>query len=139
MRIKRSSKGSNQSQKNRNSKKINDPILVRKSKPPDQLRTIKCNFNNLIIDDEVIDTINDAIKRSNSLYTHSCYFMRSYILYKYENNQDIPEINDKFIKMVIKCLSKDSKADRPPSADSAILLADFNTFYKKYYKKNGIH
>jgi hypothetical protein len=110
--------------------------IIRKSKPPSELRTIKGNFNQLAVNDEdILEILFDAIRRCHSLYTHVSFFIRLFVLNKYHNNDKIPIIDDKFIKMVFKCLTKDSTQGRPPSKKSKIILDELNEFYEKYYKK----
>ena len=71
----------------------------------------------------------NVIKRANKLVFINYHFIRSYILYLYENDKDIPKIDQKFIMQAFRILQKKS---RGPKGKFDKTLIDF-------YNKIFIH
>jgi len=66
------------------------------SEPPDKYRCLKVPISSLVINgstnDNVLNILNNAILRTNAI-THKTYLLlRLWILKKYHNNIEIPEI-----------------------------------------------
>ena len=59
-----------------------------------------------------------------------------YLIYKYNKNEEFPEIDDIFIKSIIKTLTKrQDTRGKPPSENTKKLLEELKEFYSKEYKK----
>jgi len=68
------------------------------TEPPDKYRCLKVPITSLVINknssanDNILNILNDAILRTNAI-THKTYLLlRLWILKKYHNNIEIPEI-----------------------------------------------
>jgi hypothetical protein len=75
-------------------------------------KVIKTRLSNIIKNDKleiVSDVINDVVNRINKLTIFSYQFIRCYVLYCYENNIAIPVINEEFVTVVFKVLSKEKQ------------------------------
>ena len=59
-------------------------------------------------------------------------FMRLYFLYKYENNQDFPEVDSQFALYCIRTLGTRDK--RGSQSKNTILLEELESFYDKEFK-----
>ena len=85
--------------------------------PPDKLRTVKCSFKNIIKDKDNTNIIFDAVIRTNKIITYSYQFLRLIILYLYNKNKQIIDINVDTIKMTFKVLIKDSCGPNPKGSN----------------------
>jgi len=65
-------------------------------KPPDKLRTVKCSFKDIIKDKNNINVIFDAVIRTNKIISYTYQFLRLVILYLYDRNKQIIDINEEF-------------------------------------------
>lgn len=63
-------------------------------KPLDKLRTVKCSFKDIIKDKDNINIIFDAVIRTNKIITYSYQFLRLVILYLYDRNKQLININE---------------------------------------------
>ena len=103
-------------------------------KPPDKLRTVKCSFKDIIKDKDNINIIFDAVIRTNKIITYSYQFLRLIILYLYDKNKQIIDINEDTIKMTFKVLIKDSCGPKPKGSNLE-LYNEFVRFYNIKCKK----
>jgi hypothetical protein len=104
------------------------------------IRNIKISANKKT----TIDIIQDAVYRTNKIVIHTYNFLKLYILYLYDNNLDIPLINEHFVKMIMRVISsrKDnrggSKSSKKTVNMNKKLISFYNIFYKKTINKNDI-
>ena len=82
--------------------------------------------------------LTDVIKRANKIIFINYHFIRSYILYLYENDIEIPNIDQKFIMQSFRILQKKS---RGPKGKFDKLLVDFynKIFIKTLYPNKTIN
>jgi len=95
-----------------------------------QYRTFKVKLKDIVLNNTVYDKIINGCKRSNIIISHVYQFIRLYILSLNYNN--IPIIDEKFIKVVFKLLS--FKSGGPKVKDEKLILLNLlNTFYENTY------
>jgi len=81
---------------------------------------------------EVQPVITNLVFEMNDLMIHSYQFIRLYILQCYNNNQPLPEINEKFILYCIKVLGEKTNTGRKEKDTS--MLDTLQEFYDKEYQ-----
>lgn len=91
-------------------------------------KTIKCKMKDILFDDIDYTKFFEIIEISNKIVTISYFFMRSYILYCYENENTLPILNKKFIKDTISLLTKSTGAGPKSHVDISM-----NEFYNKEF------
>jgi len=107
-----------------------------KNEPPDKYRCLKLPISSIIYknDDKkeattkTLETLQNAILRTNSITTKTYFLLRLWILHKYHNNQPIPEITTDTISMCMKSVMKASSGQKP-KGDNAILLQEFQNLH----------
>ena len=98
--------------------------MYKKVKPPDKYRCIKLPIQKIIKSDlpiDVLERINDAVSRTNTITTNSYFLLRLWVLQKYHNNQEIPIITEDTIRMSMKSLVKASAGPKPKGNNLALL------------------
>lgn len=98
--------------------------MYEKVKPPDKYRCIKLPIQKIIKSDlpiDVLERINDAVSRTNTITTNSYFLLRLWVLQKYHNNQEIPIITEDTIRMSMKSLVKASAGPKPKGNNLALL------------------
>lgn len=114
--------------------------------PPDKYHTMKCPLKNILIDIQKMPILFDAMMRTHKLVIQTYQFIRLWILKKYNEKKDIPEISENTIKMAFIILSgkeqkeqkeqtEQKKAGPKPKGENADLLTEFEKFYKEEYKE----
>ena len=104
--------------------------MYEKVKPPDKYRCIKLPIQKIIKSDlpiDVLERINDAVSRTNTITTNSYFLLRLWVLQKYHNNQEIPIITEDTIRMSMKSLVKASAGPKPKGNNLALLQEFQNT------------
>jgi hypothetical protein len=81
---------------------------------------------------EVQPVITNLVFEMNDLMIHSYQFIRLYVLKCYNNNQPLPEINEKFILYCIKTLGEKTNSGRKEK--DASMLEILQKFYDKEYQ-----
>jgi hypothetical protein len=97
------------------------------SKHFNSFQTIKIPLKKIIKDPETHNKINDLIILCNHIVMDTYLFIRLYALYKYNNNKEIPKLNETFISYCIMTLGKRSNAGR--KAENNELLYELTDFY----------
>ena len=96
----------------------------------------KCPLKNICKDNNLIKKINEHVLTINKIVIQTYQFLNLYLIYKYDKSEEFPEINDIFIKTIIKTITKrrDTRG-KPPSENTKKLLEELRIFYDKEYKK----
>jgi len=81
---------------------------------------------------EVQPVITNLVFEMNDLMIHSYQFIRLYVLKCYNNRQQFPEINEKFILYCIKALGEKTNSGRKEKDTS--MLETLQEFYDKEYQ-----
>ena len=110
--------------------------MTSKKEPPDKYRCLKLPIISIIYDNkekevkENMEILQKAIVRTNAIASKTYFLLRLWVLHKYHNNQEIPEITTDTISMCMKSVVKSSSGQKP-KGNNAILLQEFrilNTF-----------
>ena len=96
-------------------------------------KTIKTTLKSILRNKtETLPCINNLVCDLNDLVIHSYQFIRLYVLECYNNSEELPKIDEKFIIYCIKTLGVKTKQGRK-SKDTE-LLERLNTFCDEVYK-----
>lgn len=103
-----------------------------KDEPPDKYQCLKIPIRNILHKDidnnETIQIINHAVMRTNVITTKTYFLLRLWVLQKYNNQQEIPEITEDTIRMCMKSVMK-SSAGPKPKGNNLLLLQEFQNLY----------
>lgn len=77
----------------------------------DTHRTIKCNLKTILKTNEKIKYtyLFDCIHRMNQIAFRSSHFIRAYLLFLFDKNEQLPIINIDFVRMVFKVICKKTR------------------------------
>ncbi len=109
--------------------------MIKSKKPPDKIITTKCSLDKILLEPDFKPILFDVCFRTNQIVIHTYQFLRLWILHKYKNNLDIPEINFNTLKMAFCALTINSKGGNKPQGDNLKLMEEFEKFYQEHYKK----
>ena len=104
--------------------------------PPDKYKCIKLRLNKILDSSliynnkNVVNTLNDAIKRTNKIVIKSYMLLRLWILKKYEGSNIIPNITTDTIKIAFKSISDNNKRGKRTSGNNLELLNELKELYK---------
>ena len=98
-------------------------------------RTKKCQLTSIIRDKKNISILFDASLRTHNIVIHTYQFLRLWLLFKYNNNIDIPNITTDTIQLAFNALTKCGQQGTKPTGEKLKLLNEFNTLYENEYKK----
>jgi len=114
-------------------KKKKDTFQEFRSRDKSAYTTIKTTLNSILHNhNEVQPVITNLVFEMNDLMIHSYQFIRLYVLKCYNDNQPLPEINEKFILYCIKTLGIRDK--RGIQSKDTNLLETLQNFYDKEYQ-----
>ena len=107
-----------------------------KKEPPDKYRCFKLPISHILfrendeneeqkkeVEKQMI-TLQNAILRANSITSKTYFLLRLWILHKYHNHLDIPEITDDTISMCMKSILLPSSGQKP-KGNNALMLKEF--------------
>ena len=109
-----------------------------KKEPPDKYRCLKLPITSIlikdkdkqIVDKEQMEILQNAIIRTNAITTKTYFLLRLWVLHKYHNYIEIPEITEDTITMCMKSINNSNRGQKP-KGDNTLLLQEFqklNTF-----------
>ena len=114
-------------------KKKKDTFQEFRSTDKSAYTTIKTTLKSILHNHkEVQPVITNLVFEMNDLMIHSYQFIRLYVLKCYNNNQPLPEINDKFILYCIRTLGEKTNSGRKEKDTS--MLETLQEFYDKEYQ-----
>ena len=114
-------------------KKKKDTFQEFRSNDKSAYTTIKTTLKSILHNHkEVQPVITNLVFEMNDLMIHSYQFIRLYVLKCYNNNQPLPEINDKFILYCIRTLGEKTNSGRKEKDTS--MLETLQEFYDKEYQ-----
>lgn len=108
-----------------------------KEKPPDEFfKSIKTSLKSILKHPDInLPKINDAVIKSNKIVIHTLQFLKLYILYYYENNNNtLPTIDKTLINSTMKILCNEKSQGRPPKKEIKELKDKLTEFYNIHYK-----
>ena len=96
----------------------------------------KCPLKNICKKNSLINKINNNILIVNKITIQIYQFLNLYLINKYDKNEEFPEVNEIFIKAIIKTITKrQDTRGKPPSDDTQKILDELKKFYDKEYKQ----
>ena len=96
-------------------------------------KTLKIPLKTILLNRDTIQPIiNNLVFEMNDLVIHTYQFIRLYILYCFNNNNPLPELNDTFISYCIKTLG--TRDNRGKKCKDTELLEKLEEFYKTEYQ-----
>ena len=102
--------------------------MATKKEPPDKYRCLKLPITSILHNIEEVkenmEILQKAIIRTNAITTKTYFLLRLWVLHKYHNNQEIPEITEDTISMCMKSIMKSSSGQKP-KGNNALLLEEF--------------
>ena len=108
-----------------------------KEKPPEFFKSIKTSLKSVLKHPDInTNKINDAVIKANKIMIHTLQYMKLFLLFYYENNnQTLPVISKEFINNTMKvvCGEKEEKRGKPPKPETLILKDKLTHFYKEHY------
>ena len=117
--------------------------MNRKEEPPDKYRCLKLPITSILICDaerkqEVLNNmeiLQNAIIRTNSITTKTYFLLRLWVLQKYHNHLEIPEITEDTISMCMKSVLIPSSGQKP-KGNNLLLLQEFQQLHN-YQLEDG--
>src|SRR5205823_13714301 len=92
--------------------------------------TTKCPLKKIVKNNSLLLTINETVLKVNKIIIQTYQFINLYLINKYDNNEDFPKINIKFIKHVIKTITtKKNNRGLAVIESSSDILNELNDFY----------
>ena len=115
--------------KKKNSKDPPDKFFQKDKSP---YKTIKTSLKSILKNPEILFKINELVLTCNHIVIDTYMFIRLYCLYKYKNNENIPDLDSKFILYCISALGeKDNRGKKPTNTD---LIDELNNFYTNEFQ-----
>jgi hypothetical protein len=116
--------------------------MIIKKEPPDKYRCIKLHISSIFKQndkniEENMNILQNAIIRTNSITSKTYFLLRTWILKKYHDNLDIPNITEDTISMCMKSILKSSSGQKP-KGNNLILLNEFQTLHN-FELEDGIN
>jgi hypothetical protein len=109
-------------------------------RPPDpglpNYQTIKTSLKRVVRNDVIIDKLQEATKRANTIMTHGLHFLKLYLLHCYDTGVPFPKLDKEFVKEVLKVPCKDAKSGRPAGEKAAATKKVLRDLYEKHYKSH---
>ena len=110
--------------------------MATKKEPPDKYRCLKLHISSILNKElekekevkEYLEVLQKAIIRTNAITSKTYFLLRLWVLHKYHNNQEIPEITTDTISMSMKSIMKSSSGQKP-KGNNAILLEEFQKLH----------
>ena len=107
-----------------------------KKEPPDKYRCFKLPITSILFSNkekeeevkENMEILQKAIVRTNAITSKTYFLLRLWVLHKYHNNQEIPQITTDTISMAMKSIMKSSSGQKP-KGNNAILLQEFQKLH----------
>ena len=114
-------------------KKKKDTYQEFRSTDKSAYTTIKTTLKSVLHNHkEIQPVLTNLVFEMNDLMIHSYQFIRLYVLKCYNNNQPLPEINDKFILYCIKTLG--IRSNQGAKSKDTELLEALHAFYNNEYQ-----
>ncbi len=96
------------------------PKSMKKSPDPiPTYQTIKTSLKSVARNDVIIEKLQEATQRTNTIMTHGLNFLKLYLLHCYETDTLFPKLDKEFVKEVLKLPCKDAKSGRPVGEKAA--------------------
>ena len=107
-----------------------DEKCSKSDKEIELFKTIKISFKNIIHNELLLNNINDALIRTNTIIIRAYQFIKLYFIKCYDENIEFPVITIEFIKKVFVCICIKNKRGRVIKYNNDKFL----TLYDEYFK-----
>ena len=97
------------------------------------MHTIKCSLKTLLRKEIDYTKFMKIIHKSNNVMLFCSHFIRSYLLFLFSNNKPIPTIDNDFIRMAFKSISKKSVGPKPKD-DNLITYQNLCNYFSIFVK-----
>ena len=109
----------------------------------DYMKTNKDNFKNILKDNYILPIIDDLVNRTNKIVIHSYQFLKLFLIYLYDNNQNFPVIDKEYLCDIFKVLTvrncgSGGYTDKNMPEQLRILTDFYNNVYSKTISNNEI-
>ena len=99
----------------------------------------KTALKNIVQDDPMIlERIQDAVKRTQTVVVHTTHFMKLYLLHLHHTGVQFPTIDKDFIALCMRTVSnmppEASRRGRQPSVASKVIMNTLKQFYDSHYE-----
>ncbi|MBC8308057.1 MAG: hypothetical protein H8E55_71400 [Pelagibacterales bacterium] len=98
-------------------------------------KTVKTSLSKIVKNKVIHEDILNTVKNVNIIITHSYNFLKMYCLKYFEKEDEIPEINQKFIVCIIKTLCSFDSRGRKPNESTLKIMNNLKEFYDDEYSK----
>lgn len=116
-----------------------------KKKPPDKAvrkyedslkryKSVKVPLKSIIKNDQILRTIESTVIRINKIVIHSYQFVKLYCISQFTKTGTIPNIDYKFIMLIMKTVSVSDNNRGKYKKDVQKLKDKLDVFYEKSYK-----
>ena len=95
-------------------------------------KTIKTSLKSIIKKPEIQKIVNELVIKCNDIVIDAYQFIRLYNLKKYNDKQELPTMDKKFISYCIMTLG--TRDNRGKKAENTSLLDELNNFYKNEFQ-----
>ena len=68
-------------------------------------KTVKTSLKSITKSDATVKIINDIVPRINRIVIHTYHYLKLYILHRFNENDEIPDINKEVIVQIMKIVS----------------------------------
>ena len=110
--------------------------MKRKKKPippADPYKTVKTSLKSILLDfGEIQPEINKLVIKSNDTVVQTYQFIRLFVLHRYHNKKQLPEINEKFVLYALK--TQGTRDNRGRKAQDTGLLMELLEFYDQEFQ-----
>jgi hypothetical protein len=103
-------------------------------KESEYIKTVKCPLDDILLKNRNYDLFYDAIYRADELVKLVSLFINAHHRFLYSSKKELPIIDEIYIRMTIRALSKSSSAGRPPNSDNKIIFDNIEKFYDEEFK-----
>ena len=95
-------------------------------------KTIKDNYENIKKKGVDYEKITNVILKANDILYICSHFYHAYLLFLFENNKDLPNIDSDFFRMCFKAISKKSSGPKP-KGENLKLVNELELFYNNEF------
>jgi len=100
----------------------------------DYMKTNKDNIKNIIRNNDILPIIHNLVSRTNKIVIHTYQFLKLYLIYLYDNNQNFPIIDKNFLCDIFKVITKRiSNKDGYTDENMPQQLRSLTEFYNNFY------
>jgi transposase len=100
-----------------------------------EYKTVKTSLKNILKYEADEQAIMDAVLTGHKLVQHASHWIKLYILHLKSINQELPQLDQKFIMCIFKTIcTKATNMGRPPNEATKELMKTLETFHLTHYK-----